>query len=174
MPQLSKQKEISLILSSFAQSSIGIFSAFSSVPVKATGARKIDEQISETDIYGTILFVGIPAGKVEICLNKDMARQLAANIALCEPEELSDEDVYDGVGEIINQIAGNTRTLLWDEGFKTEISTPAVTDESNLSEYDKKRNQSIYIIDFDCSAGFVALQICLRFTEKKPIEALQS
>lgn len=171
----SKNKEETLIiLASFTKAAIGIFSAFSTAPVKATGARKIEKPISETDIFGTILFVGNPAGKVEIALNKDMARQLAANLALCQSEELTDKDIFDGVGEVINQIAGNTRTLLWNEGLKTEISIPAVTAESNLSELDKKETRSIYVIDFDCSAGFVALQICLQITQKKPIETVQS
>ncbi len=174
MLQSSNHKETSMILSSFTRAAIGIFSAYSTAPVKATGARKIGLPIPETDIYGTILFVGKPAGKVEIAINKDMAGQLAANLALCQPEELSNEDILDGVGEVINQIAGNTRTLLWDEGLKTEISLPAVTEESNFSELDKKETRTIYVIEFDSAAGFVALQICLLITKKKPIESVQS
>ena len=174
MLQFSKHKEMALFLSSLTQAAITIFSSFCTAPVKAAGARKIGKPIPEADIYGTVHFTGHTAGKVEIALNKDMARQLAANVAMCEPSQLSDKDIYDGVGEVINQIAGHTRTRLWDEGFKTEISIPVVTGKSNLPEPDKKDTAAIYVIDFDCSAGFIALQICLRFAQAKPTGIAQS
>ena len=174
MLQFEKHKEMSMFLTAFTQAAIGIFSSFSTSPVTAKGARKLETPVPKADIYGTIHLTGTTSGKVEVALNKDMARQLAANIALCDPDQLSDDDIYDGVGEVINQIAGHTRTKLWDKGYKTEISIPVVTPKSNRSEFGEKNKQAIYVIDFDCSAGFVVLQICLRITKAKPVPVVQS
>jgi len=165
--QLSKKKEMSLFLAAFSQSAIDIFSSLSSSPITASGARKVESPVPTADIFGTIHLSGNMSGKAEIALDKDMARKLASNIGQCDPDQLSDEDIHDGVGEIINQIAGNTRTKLWAKGYKTEISLPVVSQKSNLDESIFQTGQPIYVIDFDCSAGFIALQICLRFTNTK-------
>lgn len=171
MTILEKNNEMSLFLASFTKAATGVISAFSTSPIKATGARPIAGPIREADIYGIIHLSGTTSGSVEIALDKNVARQLAANIAICDPSQLSAEDIYDGVGEIINQIVGNTRTILWDNGYKTEISIPVVTGKSNLLESIEKDHPSIYIIEFDCPAGFIALQICFYLINSKQVLA---
>ncbi len=174
MLQFAKNKEMSLLLTAFTLAVIDVFSSFSTSRVTATGARKVEQPILSADIYGTMYLSGDTTGKVEVALDKEMAKQMAANIGRCDPELLSDDEINDGVGELINQIAGNTRTRLWGQGYKTEISLPKVTGYSNLAESDKTDKQSIYVIDFDCSCGFVALQMCLRVTKSKPVQTTQS
>jgi len=174
MPQITKHTEMSIFLTAFTQAAIDVFSAFSKSRVTATGVRKIEQPLPSADIYGTMFLTGDTTGKIEVALYKKLARQVAANIGHCDPEQLNDDEINDGVGELVNQIAGNTRTKLWEQGYKTEISPPKVTEHSNIAESDKKNNQSIYVIDFNCTCGFAALQICLRLTNSKPVATTQS
>lgn len=174
MLQSAKQKEISLFLNAFSQAAIDLFSALSLSSIKAIGARQVEKPIPSADIYGTMKLTGHASGKIEIALDKNLARQISAKIGHCDPDLLDDKEINDGIGELINQIAGNTRTKLWDKGFKTEISIPVVSQKSNLDESISQTGHPIYVIDFDCSAGFVALQICLHFTNFKPVLVMQS
>lgn len=52
------------------------------------------------------------------------ARKLASGIAFCSEEDLGDEDLMDGVQEIINQISGMLRTLEWADDRKFSIDLP--------------------------------------------------
>jgi len=146
---------------------IDIFSSFSISGITVSDIREIENPVSSAEFYGAIKISGDISGMIEIALNKSMAITLAACVGHCDPNQLSENDYCDGVGETINQITGRARTLLWDLGYKTEILVPQITVKSSLIEFIQKNKQTIYIIDFNCSEYFIALQTSLQINKTK-------
>lgn len=82
---------------------------------------------SEVTLLGTITFTGSLEGCLGICCGRRCAQTVAANM-LCmdSPDELSDEDVIDAVGEIANMVMGSVKTRIQDHVGDLTISIPTV------------------------------------------------
>ena len=82
---------------------------------------------SEVTLLGTITFTGSLEGCLSVCCSQRCAQTIAANM-LCmdSPDELSDEDVIDAVGEIANMVMGSVKTRLQDHVANLTISIPSV------------------------------------------------
>lgn len=65
-------------------------------------------------------------GLAVAAFSRNQAKRLAAGIACCTEEDLTDSDLLDGVKEIINQISGRVRTLEWADSHKFDIDLPHV------------------------------------------------
>jgi chemotaxis protein CheX len=76
------------------------------------------------DISGIIGFTGEAKGAVAISLTENTALRITKTLTQKEHESL-DNYVTDGVGEIINIIAGNVKKNL-EEMFRLKISIPTV------------------------------------------------
>ena len=105
--------------------------------------------LPEADIYGVMEFTGQVEGTASIALNKELAAIFSSTIAFCDPSDLQDEDLCDGVGEIINQISGKIRTALWDAGFKFEISTPKIYNMPPPNKVEPGTNFLVHLITFE-------------------------
>lgn len=89
---------------------------------------------SEVTLLGTITFTGSLEGCLSICCGQRCAQTIAANM-LCmdSPDELSDEDVIDAVGEIANMVMGSVKTRVQDHVENLTISIPSVVQGRELS-----------------------------------------
>jgi len=64
------------------------------------------------DLTGSVDISGSWNGTFYLSFSLTAARQAAANMFAAEAEDLSDDDVRDAVGELINIIGGNLKALL--------------------------------------------------------------
>ncbi len=96
----------------------------------------VDEEMPETDeamLLGTITFVGSLEGCLSVNCGNACARTIAANmLCLDSPDELSDEDVIDAIGEIANMVMGSVKTRVQDAVTDITISIPSVVQGRNL------------------------------------------
>ena len=76
------------------------------------------------DISSVIDLKGDLRGKIAVSLPLNYARLITSKIVGCGPDEMIDEDVREGMGEIVNQITGKVRTDLWNYGYRFNISIP--------------------------------------------------
>ncbi len=84
------------------------------------------------DISGLVSFTGQSvAGIVAISLNSTTARALVAQMLGMEPDEVDDESLKDGVGEMINIIAGQMKVLFSDTPHDFDISLPSIIQGKN-------------------------------------------
>lgn len=82
-------------------------------------------------IQGKISLSGDWLGEVIVAVPHSLAAQLAARFVGCDPSDLDEGTVGEGVGEIANQIAGRVATLLSREGSSVRISTPEIAFSNN-------------------------------------------
>ena len=84
------------------------------------------ETANEWDISGVIGLSGEARGAVVICLKATMAIKLTDMLTNTKHSSIDDE-VVDGIGEIINIIAGNVKREL-EEAFRLVISLPTIVE----------------------------------------------
>jgi len=96
-------------------------------------------ETTDITLLGTITFTGDLEGCLTVCCAMPCARTISANM-LCmdSPDELSDADVIDAMGEICNMVMGSVKTRVQDYVANITISIPSVVQgrelRSRLSE----------------------------------------
>ena len=97
----------------------------------------VDENVSvgseneKTFVIGMKLRGEHPAA-VELCLSSELASTWSSACAGVDPEELEDDEVEDGVGELLNMICGAAKTALGETGTLFELGIPTPSDSKTL------------------------------------------
>jgi chemotaxis protein CheX len=78
------------------------------------------------DISGIMNFSGRIEGSVTVSFTEELAKDVIAKIMGISASDISDDDLRDGVGELINIISGNAKAALSETEFSHEIALPAV------------------------------------------------
>jgi CheY-specific phosphatase CheX len=73
-------------------------------------------------------FSGKASGKVYVRMRRDFGRIIAARLLVGEPQDMTDTDITDAVGELANTIVGNFKSNLCDAGLSCRLSVPRVED----------------------------------------------
>jgi len=102
-------------------------------------AEWTDQRIEGESLLGSITFTGPMEGCLSVCCDLPCARSIALNmLGLDSPNELSEADVYDAMGEIANMIMGSLKARLGGEYSNLQVSIPSVVSgqklETNLGE----------------------------------------
>jgi len=80
----------------------------------------------ETDgLTGSVAISGSWNGTFDVWFSKAAARQATAKMFAAEIDQLTDADIWDAVGELVNIIGGNLKSLLPSPAV---LSLPTVTD----------------------------------------------
>ncbi|WP_378954703.1 chemotaxis protein CheX [Pelosinus sp. sgz500959] len=75
--------------------------------------KNIDNcQPSSGDITGVMFIQGIRNAMLHLTLNKEHAAMIVSYMTGNSPLELLDDELYDGVAEMVNMIAGRAKALL--------------------------------------------------------------
>jgi chemotaxis protein CheX len=82
------------------------------------------DQTKLHDVSGVIGLSGLAQGMVVLSLEKQVAKQAAAALLMCEVETLSENDLVDAVGELTNMVSGAAKARL--EEYNLAISLPSV------------------------------------------------
>jgi chemotaxis protein CheX len=108
-------------------------------------------------LLGTITFAGSLEGCLGVCCDMDGAKSIAAGM-LCmdSPDELSDEDLVDAMGEIANMVMGAVKTRIQNDVTNLMISIPAVVQGRELRS---RANE-----------GMVQIVTATRVGEEHPVE----
>ena len=81
----------------------------------------------ETSLLGTVTFTGEIEGSLSVSFGESCARDIAAGMLCMEtPDELTEEDVVDAIGEIANMVMGTVKTSLQGQIDNITISIPSV------------------------------------------------
>lgn len=65
-----------------------------------------------TAVTGCVHITGAWAGTVLVDCSPDLARLAAARLLALTPDELTDEDLTDAFGELVNMVGGNVKGIL--------------------------------------------------------------
>ncbi len=84
-----------------------------------------EEQRSHlSEITGAMLLRGNRDSMLSISSNKSTAEVIVAYMTGIMPDEIEEEDLYDGISELVNLVAGRTKAQLSGEYLHFELSPP--------------------------------------------------
>jgi chemotaxis protein CheX len=112
------------------------------------------------DIAAVMPFTGNMVGEVAICFEEALARTIVSRILSEKPEDLTKDDLRDGVGELINIISGNAKASLSMTAYRHQITLPIVVVGQNR-ELSHPRNAPCIVILFDVAAQPMAVQVTM-------------
>jgi chemotaxis protein CheX len=105
-----------------------------------------DQQVEGDSLLGTITFTNNIEGCLAIRCGVPCAKTIAANmLGLDTPEEISEEEVCDALGEVTNMVMGSLKSRLQAEGDELVVSIPTVTHGQNLTSSVGNRANKIIV-----------------------------
>lgn len=131
------------------------------VEIAHTGTYPSKNYHLSGDSCGLMPLTGYLEGCIAVGLSTLLSRRLSARLAGCDEEFISDEDLPDGVGEIINQISGKVKTILSEQGRTVDIDLPKAGQGANAS-IAQDSSLPVIVLLFECNREPFALYVCLR------------
>jgi chemotaxis protein CheX len=84
-------------------------------------------QLRRAEVIGSIGVAGFLTGSISLFLPKSLARRsVAALLQLPSPDEVTDGDLVDAIGEVTNMVGGGIKTALFRKAPLFDISAPSV------------------------------------------------
>lgn len=115
----------------FIEATVGVFkNMFSEMPEYLNPYLLDRNGNDEWDISGIIGIAGDSRGVVVVSLSLELARALTSRL-LGTDSKVSEDDIVDAVGEVVNIIAGNAKKGL--EEYRLNISLPSIVRGINHS-----------------------------------------
>ncbi len=98
-----------------------------------------EQNIEDDVLLGTITFNGDIDGCLTISCNLPCAHAIGANMLGAEPNgNISQEDIFDAIGEVTNMVMGSLKTKLMNKVGNLNVSIPIVVSgreiETNIGE----------------------------------------
>lgn len=105
---------------------INVFKTMVFTDIKRTSLtlKKDDSVFGEVSAF--IGLAGLGSGTVVVSFPRDLARSLVARMLHCQEDSLDKQDIKDGIGEIVNMVAGSAKSAFSDTIYKFNISLPIV------------------------------------------------
>lgn len=148
----------------FIDATRNVFSTMCGVDVVRKKLFLKDDYKMMGDVSGVMGLSGTATGSVVVSLPKDLACSFVGKMLCEDPSPELNSDVCDGVGEIINMIAGQAKAMLVKTKFHFTISIPSVISGHGHEISHKKGTPNIVVL-FEADGQPFALQVCLCPTE---------
>jgi chemotaxis protein CheX len=112
------------------------------------------------DISGIMSLTGKVEGQVVVCFEEKLAREVVGRIMSTKPEALTKDDLRDGIGEVVNIIAGNAKAALAATEYAHQIGLPAVAIGQG-HEVSHPGNAPCIVVIFDVGGQPMAVLVCM-------------
>ena len=126
-----------------------------------TGLRISQDATSKGFYSGTIGLTGNAEGFVSVTFSKELATKIVAKMLSMELEELSEEDIRDGVGEFMNVVAGAAKAELVNTKNSFSLSIPQVFSGGPHTAA-QPRGIAVFVIEFSAEGDPFDVLVCLR------------
>jgi len=115
------------LVNPFVEATVNVLRTMAHIPSERREVLLKRNYLMFGDISGVIGIMGQTLeGSVAITFHEDLARRVVSAMLGQSPDELSGTDLNDGVGEIVNMISGNAKTLLSGEGLSFDLALPTI------------------------------------------------
>lgn len=157
----STEKIDSQMIAPFIQAMISVFETMAGITgiVKKEILLKKDYKMLG-EISGVMVLKGSGNGSIAISLTNALARIVTGNMLDVPPDELEQPDVHDGVGELVNMVAGSAKTFFQKTPYQFDISLPTVISGAG-HEIQHPRGAPCIVLVFEVENEEFALQISL-------------
>ncbi len=93
-----------------------------------------DQQIEGDSLISSITFMNAIKGCLAIRCSIPCARTVAANmLGIDTPEEITEEELCDALGEVANMVMGSVKSRIADDIGEVQVSIPTVIRGQNLA-----------------------------------------
>ncbi len=149
----------------FIDATRNVFSTMCGIDTKRKKLFLKEDHKMVGEVSGVMGLTGSATGSVVISMPGKLACMLVGRMLGEQPAEELNNDVCDGVGEIINMIAGQAKAMLVKTRYHFKISIPSVVKGLGHEISHKKGTPNIVVL-FESEGGQeFALQVCLSPTE---------
>jgi chemotaxis protein CheX len=145
----------------FIAATMNLFKDYLGLTVENGTPYVLDDPQTLDEVSGIIGLAGETAGSVVLSFSRDTAVKIISTFA-GHPYQALGSEVLDGVGELINIVAGNAKKDLID--FKIVISLPGVITGSDYRIHWPEQ-VPVISVPFTTSAGNFTLNVSLRDAE---------
>lgn len=145
----------------FIKSTIETFNKMLNIDCSAGKLSLKNNEVHTYDITGVIGLSGEAAGSICLSFPQEIAFKAVSALLGVQITAMSD-DVTDGIGELVNIVAGNAKQYLTN--YKLSISLPKVIVGNNLSTASVRGVPTI-VVPILSSLGEFAMEISLKTPE---------
>lgn len=101
-------------------------------------------------------------GSVAISFGEELMSEIVAMMVGSSPDDLTLEEMYDGLGELVNMIAGNAKSALSSsEGMSLSLSLPTLISGPG-HEIAHRSDTPCFVVTFETKGRSFALQVALK------------
>ena len=114
------------------------------------------------DISGIIGLSGVTTGTCALSISRELATcALRRMLMLPDSEPVPDSDINDGVGELINMIAGGAKTRLAPSCYKFNITLPTIISGGNHEVFHRTGAYCVVVRFETQERDLFALELCV-------------
>lgn len=140
------------MLNPFIKCTLDVFSKMIRTGIQRAGLKIKNNFKMFGDYSGVIGLAGSGSGVAIVSFPKELARLAVANMLYMDPAELEESDIEDGVGELINMIAGAAKSSFTGSPFSFDISLPnVIKGRAGGYEVNHKKGVPCFEVMFDCT-----------------------
>lgn len=103
------------------------------------------ELAGQGEITGAMMVLGRKNALLSLTMTKENAAMIVSLMTGMISDEIADDDLYDGVTELVNMIAGRAKALLAGTGYHYEITPPLTIVGENHFLVFKKQALSLQV-----------------------------
>ncbi len=159
-----KQKVNVEFINPFIDATRNVFQTMCGIEISRKKLFLKDDYRMMGDVSGVMGLTGTANGSVVVSLSKNLACTVVGKMLGEDPASELTDDVCDGIGEIINMIAGQAKAMLVKTKYHFTISIPSVVSGNNHEISHKKGTPNIVVL-FEALDQPFSLQVCLSPTD---------
>jgi chemotaxis protein CheX len=111
-------------------------------------------------VSGVIGLSGKPGGTCAVSMPQSLAVRTVANMMYIETGTPEESEIRDGVGEMINMIAGRAKAILSTTEYKFDITLPTII-SGGPHELFQRVNSVCMVVQFETAGhGEFTLDVC--------------
>jgi chemotaxis protein CheX len=145
----------------FVSGTVDTLKQMAGMGCERTGLRLSQDATSKGFYSGTIGLTGKAEGFVSVTFSKDLATKIVSKMLSMEPNELTEEDIRDGVGEFMNVVAGAAKAELVNTKSAFTLSIPQVFSGGPHTAA-QPRGIPVFVIEFSADGDPFDVLVCLR------------
>lgn len=153
--------EADLLQKCLVNAVIEVISITAGVTVCKVQESTILPQPGRVELTGAIMIQGERSALLSLKISKEYAVCIVSSMTGLDSQELSDEDLYDGVAEIVNMIAGRVKACMEVTGRGYSLTQPFTVVGENVMVIYKEQVPKKLMLKF--VAGEAELYLVLTF-----------
>lgn len=147
----------------FISATVETLKQMAGMTCERTGLRLAPDATSTGFYSGTIGLSGKAEGFVSVTFSKDLATNIVCKMLSMTTEEITEEDIRDGVGEFMNVVAGAAKAELVNTQHAFSLSIPQVFSGGPHTAA-QPRGIPVFVIEFKADGVRFDVLVCLRQT----------